>query len=127
MVTSSQPDQPVKRFTLKLKEIPIELEDKDGNVGTFTLRDIDGAERDAFLNTMAQRYRYDGEGKPVNIKDFNAYQSSLITRCLFDPAGKAVPVNELQKWPAQVLSQLFDMLQELVGMDAKAVEKAKNA
>jgi hypothetical protein len=115
----------VKRFSLKRKEIPIEIEDESGAVMTYTLKELNGTNRDLYLTRMSKKMKMN-DSKPAGISDFDGLQASLISLSLFDNQGRSVGVPVIQNFPASVQTELFNLAQELSGLDQKAEEEAKN-
>jgi hypothetical protein len=120
------PEPEVKRFRLVRKQIPVELEDAGGKVLRCVMRELDGQERDKFLNIMSTRMKTDAKGKPSGVKDFTNLQASLLVASLFKPDGKPFTSAELQKFPSSTQTELFKMAQKLSGLDEKPEDDAKN-
>ena len=116
--------EPLK-LSLRVKEIPVILENADGVEEKYTLRELIGKTRDEYLTSIADKMKYDGKGNPSGLKNFDGLQSSLLSRTLFDAESKPVSVEKLDAFPASALTTLFEKSQELSGMDKKAPEKAK--
>lgn len=125
MSDKSQPAE-VLEFNLEFQEVPVKIKDESGNVKNYTLREMDGKERDKFLNNMGSRMRIGSDGKPSGIRDFNGMQSGLLTRCLLDEEGKQVSDAVIQGWPAKVQTALFMKAQEMNGLSEGAEAEAKN-
>lgn len=116
-----------QEFSLELEEIPIKIKDKNGTTLEYSLRELDGFERDKYLNSLSDRIRIDVNGKPSGVKNFDGLQASLLSKCLWDAEGKLVPISVVQKWPARVQSSLFEQAQKLSGLDDKSSQdQAKN-
>jgi len=87
--------------------------------------ELSGEERDSYLNDIGGRMRTEN-GKPAGIKNFNgmhAFLISLSLKCV--ETGEPVPVNvkEIQKWPARLVSKLFDSAKKLSALDEEDEEK----
>lgn len=123
-------------FSLKLKSIPVVLEDTTGNKGDFTLIEMDGEGVDKWhgfvqekLN-LAPESNEDGSIK-VKVKsdtnlDLTGMESKLLSMCLFDSKNVLVPEGVIQKFPAHVRTALFDAAQKINGLDVESKKKAKN-
>jgi hypothetical protein len=107
-------------YSDEFKSLPIKISGRD-----YTLKEIDGTQRDAYLNDMASRMKFE-DGKPAGIKNFTGLQSKLLSMCLFDPDGKPVPQAVINKWPSSLQAALFDEARKLSGLDKEAGEEAKN-
>jgi len=115
------------KFTLKLKEVPVDIVDIDGQEKVYILQELTGAQRDIFLNEMGERLKYTG-GKAQGLTNYEGLQAGLVSLCLFDDKKEPVKKEVIQSYPASVLSSLFDAAQELSGLvvDEKELEKLKN-
>lgn len=117
----------VLSFSLERAERPVKIHvPETDETLTYTLREMTGQSRDAYLNFMAGRMRHDQSGKPSGIKNFDGMQADLIARCLFDPDKKRVDPKTISRWPSKVQQALFEVCQEMNGLDESAEKKAKN-
>jgi len=81
----------------------------------YVLRELDGKERDRYLNSLGNRMKTSPNGGQ-SLKNFDGLQASLITASLFKlEGGERVAVKEatVQAWPARVLTGLFNAAKEL--------------
>jgi hypothetical protein len=115
-----------RRFTLKRKEIPLELEGADGTLETFIMRELAGIQRDAWLNKMKKKGEI-STGGAIKVTDFTNLQADLLCMCIYDSSDKLVDLKTIQQWPASLQTELFDLAQDLSGLKARAAEEAKNA
>lgn len=105
-------------FTLTRSEKPVTIDGRK-----YVLIEMDGKQRDAYLNGMGQRIRHTPEGKPAGLKDYNGLQASLVASCLHEeetaesPNRKPVAINTVQSYPARVLSALYDACKEMNDLD----------
>lgn len=114
-------------FTLSRREVKIKLQDpRTDRVTEYTLRELDGTERDKYLNNLASRMKVDKGGKPQGIKDFKDLQADLVSRSLVDGENTNVPIALIQRWPVHVQTELFKMAQKLSALEEGAEEDAKN-
>lgn len=111
------------KFTLRRKEEEHEIEDLDGNINLYTLRELSGAARDSYLNRMKDRMKFDTQGKPCGIKSFDGLQASLLQETLLDPDKKLVTRVVLDEFPASVLDGLYNRSQKLSALDEPEPEK----
>jgi hypothetical protein len=91
----------------------------------FVLVELSGEERDSYLNDIGGRMRTEN-GKPAGIKNFNGMQAFLVSLSLRSmETGEPIPVNikEIQKWPARLVSKLFDKAKALSALDEEQKEK----
>jgi hypothetical protein len=103
-------------FSLALKEIPVKLVTKEGVQKVFTLVELDGSQRDSFMQDMADRIEFQG-GKVSKITNFEGMQSNLLAMCLYDDKKQLIPIEELNKFPAGVLTELFKTAQKISGLE----------
>jgi len=112
------------RYSLRLKSIKIPIEAQDGTEVEYTMMELTGAQRDAFLNDQTKRT----SGKDGNlVKNFTGMFSSLLKLCLYDPEGKLVTTKEIDGWPSEMTTDLFLQAVELSGLNKKAEEAEKNS
>lgn len=88
----------------------------------FTLREMTGFERDAYMMGMGKRMQ-DKEGVE-GIMDFENIQADLISRCLYDNNNALVTVAVISKWPASAQQTLFDKCEEINGLKKNPAKKA---
>lgn len=119
------------KLKLTRQRVPVELEDEKGNILKFTLVEMDGAQRDEYLNDSAARMEIvpgetDDKGNPrTRIKDYKGLHAKLLTICMVSELGKPPTLAEVQSWPAAVQSQLYKEAQKLNRLDEKKEEEAK--
>ena len=114
------------KFSLVLKEVPVNITDAENVEQMHVLRELTGSQRDAYLNKMGTRMKFNEAGKTEGLSNYEGLQSGLLSLSLRDENGELIKDKTLQEWPASVLSDLFDVAQELSGLDKGAEAKAKN-
>lgn len=128
-VAAASPDDesPIRRFSLKLKEVQVELEAPDGGVKTYTIRELTGAKRDDYMQFMMSKMDV-GVGKDASgkMRSVDRIQSKLLAVCLFDESNAAVQESVIQAFPASTQNELYKIASSISGMDEKAEEAAKN-
>jgi hypothetical protein len=100
-------------FVLERRELPVTI-DGEG----YVLRELDGRERDKYLNSLNARLKVTAGGGQ-SVKDFDGMQASLVAASLFKIVGserEPVTVDEVQGWPARVSATLFDAAKKLSGL-----------
>jgi len=102
---------PIK-LTLQTNAVPVSLTMQNGDIREFEWREMNGAARDSYLESLSSRMRYDAEGKPAGVKKFEGMQSDLLSLCLSEN-GKKVDKQEIQQWPAGVVGELFKAAQSM--------------
>jgi len=101
------------RFRLVVGTLPVVLEGEDGKETHYEIREMMASARDKYLDQLGDRMKVDSAGKMSGIRKFDGLQASLLCQCLFDAEGHLVPKEVIQKWPAGVVSGLFDEAQKL--------------
>jgi len=98
-------------FTLDRNERPVTI-----NGEAYVLVELDGKERDKYLNNVGGRVRTNKDGTPAGVRDFDGLEASLIAGSLRKiENGERVPVDvaTIQGWPARVVSALFKAAKDL--------------
>lgn len=108
------------KFNLKTEIVPLQLTAADGSVNEYELREMTAAMRDRYMSALGARVQFNDKGEPAGIKSFDGMQADLITQCLFDSTGKLVTKEEVQSWPASVVSDIFKEAQKLNRLDRDA-------
>jgi len=117
-----------KEFTTTLKEEEVTIDGK-----MYTVRELDGkglAVTRRIMSSAEVTVNADGTSsfKGVNLE---GQELDLLCLCLYDEQGKLVTKEVMVKWPSTVLTGLYNIAQELSGLNEKAREKlqaeAKNS
>ncbi len=119
-------EQEIPTFRLKLKEVPIRLVGAtDGMTRNYTIRQMTGVIRDAYLEWQRQRVdrHEDGSVKILNYMDLEAH---LIALMLHDDKGVPVPITEIRQYPDEIQEELFRICNNVQGMGKEGLEAAKN-
>jgi hypothetical protein len=110
-------------FTLERKTQAVEIDGEQ-----YVLRELNGQERDKYLNGLGARLVTVGDNQ--SIKNFDGLQASLLNLSLKKCAGdelQPVLVSTIQNWPASVQKALFDVAQKLSGLDKEEASAEGNA
>lgn len=111
-------DEPeVLEYDISIKSHQVKIRDEKGQVQTYILRELTGAERDAYLTGIGNRMRVGKSGKTQGLKSFKDLQASLLVLGLYHADGKPVSIKTVQSWPARVQQDLHDRLKKMSGMD----------
>jgi len=105
----------VLNFSLTREEMPVRIGD-----GDYVLQELDGAERDRYLQDVGGRIRIAKDGNAAGVKNFKGMQAFLVSLALKKQVSgdlENVPVDTIQGWPSKVVSGLFDAARELSGLD----------
>lgn len=106
--------------------MPLIFETTDGVEKKYSLREMLGKDRDAYLTKMGDKVRYNANGKVTGIKSFDGLQASLLEKCLYDENDHLVSVTDIQNFPTKTQNELFKLAQDLNGLSQKAEDESKN-
>jgi hypothetical protein len=116
-------------FDLKTKTQTITVTDTDSQKKEFTISELSGEEMEAYMESMKDRLvvSVDDKGNTkTTLNSFKGMYAHLLTMCLRDEAGKLIAFDRIQKFPTSVQKGMFEIAQDLNGLDEKSAEKAKN-
>lgn len=114
------------RFSLRREEISVFLSDPNNEEEKeYILREMDGDERDAYLNSLEGRMKQ--KGKEMRVARFDGFQVSLIRRCLYHSGvdGKLVEEKEIRAYPSSVQNALFDEAHKLCGLGTDSEDDSR--
>ena len=115
-----------REFKTTLKEIPVTIDEK-----AYVLKELDGLQKGKYLNVMGKRIVLNDQGKVKAFLDYSGLESTLLAVCLYDEEDNLMKIHEMEKWPSTVLSELFDMAQDLSALKEEARKRmaaeAKNS
>lgn len=115
------------KFDLRLKTVPVVLIDAaSAQERQWSLVEMDGEARDSYLEAIRARTKPGSDPSRPVLTSFKGMQAELIARCLHTDAGELVTAARVQQFPASVQTALFKACNELNGLDAGAVDEAKN-
>ena len=115
----------MKKFQLKFKKEEVEIEDTSGIVKKYTVNEVDGDVQGDYLEEQRDLLIME-KGVVTGMRTFKGTYPRLLKYVLRDDKGELVKADVIGKWPASVQKSLFDIAQELNGLNAEAVEIAKN-
>jgi len=111
----------VLEFSLVLRTREIVLKDEDDLKSNYTLKELIGEGRDVWLEFVRSRMTV-RDGKVQDVSSLKGLQAELVSMCLFDSNDMPVGREAIQKYPAHVLTALFETAQELSDLN----EEPKN-
>lgn len=112
------------RARLKLKELPVIIETANGDEVTYTLRELDGMGRDAWMQHLHNKGQLPGvAGTEKKEKDFLKVQCRLVSLSLLDHERKPVAENIIQTWPHETVAFLFEEAQYLSKLAVRPSER----
>jgi len=120
----SDPIEP-KKYSLRLKSMPLVIEDESGVEQHYTLKELTGLQRDEFVNKTTARAQ-DAKGKEKR-HDAKGLASDLLAMCLYDSQSRLVPAQVINNWPSEMQQDIFMEAVELSGLMKKAEDASKNA
>lgn len=115
-------EQP-KRYSRRLKTKPVEIENEQGVVEVWTLKELTGADRNRFLNVQGKKIKTQNG---VEVKDYTGLCSDLLCLCLVSPHDKLVTAAEVDSWPSEMQMDIFKDAISLSGLDKKSEDETKN-
>ena len=114
-------------FSLKLKEKPVIITDKNGVKKNYVLKELTGPQRDIYMESFDINMTL-VDGKPQigasSIKTFPP--SDFVAMCLYDENGILVKKDVLATYPGSVISSLHRAGMALSGLNKEGQEAAKN-
>jgi hypothetical protein len=127
----SEENREVRRFSLKRKEVFVDLEKPDTQETLkCVIRELDGHGRDKHLNDIGRRTKTAPDGTPSGVSNFEGLHANLLALSLWEIKSggqeQLFSVPEIQKFPASVQSELADISRELSGLNPEAEEEAGN-
>jgi len=96
-----------KNYSLIGQVEEITLKNKEGVDEDHTLREMDGKDRDTYVQKMRSRMTIH-EGKPTGMKNVKGMQTDLVVLCLYDDDGERLKRDFIEGFPATTLQSLFD-------------------
>lgn len=103
------------KVSLKLKKIDVEMDTERGQE-VWTLRQLDGLGRDAYVALLDSKVEKDVDGKPTRVLDQSGIQSGLLCQCLCKPDGSLATKDEVDRFPADAQVVLFLAAKQLSGL-----------
>lgn len=118
-----------QRYSLIRQKYEFELEDEDGDVQEYYIKELSGSERDAYLQSLTSRMKQRGDS--ATMQNFQGFQADLLGKCTYHVNGEEdtlVKGSVIQGWPAKILQELYDKASEMSGLKNMDDEekKAKN-
>lgn len=114
----------MKKFSLKLKTVDVEIESAGGETKIYQIRELNGRDRDKFMRVLTSMLDFapDGTAKP---KRADGLELELVSLSLF-LNGAVVPREELEEWPATVIEALAEVASEISDVNTKKKTEAGN-
>jgi len=114
-----------------MKEFNIIRDEETVKIGndTYAIVEMDGRERDAYVNNISQRVRVGPDGKPNGFKSLEGVQAMLLAAVLYTvPARQKVSAETIMAWPAKTVAGLSAIARRINGLndDESENDKAKN-
>jgi len=114
-------DEQVMRLSLRRQEVTVILVDGQQE-RRWKLRELNGTERNQYLDKMSSRFKIGKDGKAVGIKNFDGFQADLLRASLLDEKGEPVSAEVIEALPSSTQQELFKRAQRLSGLDTEAQE-----
>jgi hypothetical protein len=106
--------------------LPVQLEDENGVVSAFELREMKQASRERYIDSVRSRVDgpADAEGK-VNIRRLEGMHSDLLCLCLYDANGKLVTREFADSLPVSASEQIYAAAVQLNQLKVDSKQKAE--
>lgn len=118
-----------KRYSRKLKSLFIEIEQKDGKIKEYEVREMTQGQKEDYQSKMRDKVVYNKQGIPLGIQNFRGQAAELLTRCVYDVAsGRKVVGEDLATWPTTTVEGMMEDAITVNGFDRepdKSREEAK--
>jgi len=112
-------------FARDLAEVSVTIPDEDDTECEYFIRELSGKRHTDFTNAMSKNSKFDHAGNFTGFITMDGVTAALLTRTIFDSEGKAVSAKWVDVLPFSTVQKLYDMSQELSGLDLDAAEAAK--
>lgn len=113
-----------KKLSARRKEEAVDIENIDGSVVEWTVREMDGDTRDEYMKTRQANFHHDKQGQETGVKDTKDLLTNLLKFCLFTAAdNKPVPVEVIRPLPTTTQQELFQMALVVNGLKDEAAQK----
>jgi len=89
-------------YDLNVSIVPVTIAGK-----SYQIREMSGLSRDKYQDDVQTRFAFDDKNLPTRIIKHEGMKALLISLCLFDESGAAVPISTIQTWPSKVVDGLF--------------------
>lgn len=115
-------------FDLALREVPVKLRNKDGEVKEYVLREASGETASKYRNAALAALELGPEGKPKRIHNAASVEVMLVALCLYEVINgevtkKPVPAATIDAWPARVKKDLFNKVKDISELTEEGPEK----
>lgn len=106
------------KISIIRKSVPVELEVAVDQSIQIAVKEMTGAQRDAYFNKANTKTKIDpANNKVVGLKDYDGLFSTLLAYCLYDKDDKPIPESKIQEWPDSAQRALWDIAKDLNGLD----------
>lgn len=113
------------KFSLKLKQEEVEIEQLDGSTKTYVVKELDGRTMEGYLNASKKNVIMT-DGKVSGMRTFDDMYVNLLEAALYDADGERILAPEIRLWPSSLQKSLFDIAQRLSGLSGEAEDKEGN-
>ena len=116
------------KISIVRKSVPVELEVAVDQSVQIAVKEMTGAQRDAYFNKANTKTKVDpASNQVVGLKDYEGLFSTLLAFCLYDKDDKLIPESKIQEWPDSAQRALWEIAKDLNGLDKdKAGDQEKN-
>ena len=109
-------------FKLKLKEKDVVLDDKK-----FKLKELTAEQKEIYTSFYEVNLEMVDGKRTIKLDSFKSFPpAKFVSMSLYDEADSLVPIKEIEKFPAEVVSKLYSAALTLSGLTPESEEEVKN-
>jgi hypothetical protein len=110
-------------FSLTRKSVPVRLSLDGGKEVEYSIRELDGQQRDKILADFTSSSNYDSVTGEVKVTSVEGLMARLLEKTLYDDRGDLVPFDDIQSFPASAVDALYEISADLNGFVDKKKKK----
>lgn len=118
-------DKKRKRLSRRLKTQEVEIENEQGQPEVWVIKELTGAERNAFFQMSSERGAKRGEDGNMMISSFANLGADLLSMCLYGPDGQKATIQDINNFPSEMQLELFKDAQTLSALNKEGEQGAK--
>lgn len=115
------------RFKLVLQEYPFEIEDKDGKVTEYFLRELDAPQREEYQDHRQKMIEFNKQGNFKGLASAKGSSTKLLSMCMYErETNKLVSERFVRSLGSRTIEHLHNKALKLSGLNVEAEDDAKN-
>ena len=111
----------ILKFDLDIKTKHVEISGEP-----YVLKELNGKQRDKFLNSVIGRTKGAGGNQVSNVEGLQSGLVAMALKKVEDGEEKAVEEKTIQSWPAAVVTSLFREAKTLSAIDVDEEEQGND-